>query len=84
VHIVDAGPVKPVQNRIRIKDEPAKKAVSIKSAAGDLKFKKSKKETGKSKRITEPTVVRVQAKRAEPSPRINLKMDREPIKVCNL
>ena len=94
VHPVDATSAKPVQNRIRIKEEPVKKSLSIKSAAGvtseiaprtpQVKLKKNKKEAAKPKKITEPTVVRLQDNRAEAAPRLNVKLGREHVKVCNI
>ncbi len=74
----------PVQTRIRIKDEPTKKPVTIKAAAGNIKVKKTKKDKVKPNQISEPTSMRIRYTGVERSPRMNPRLSRGHIKVCKI
>jgi molybdopterin/thiamine biosynthesis adenylyltransferase/DNA-binding transcriptional regulator YhcF (GntR family) len=83
-HLPDVPATTPVKSRIRIKDEPAQKPVTIKVAAEKLKFKKNKKDKVKPNKISEPSSMRIRYTGVERSPRINHRLNRGHIKVCKI
>jgi len=86
VHPVEPTPVAPVRSRIRIKEEPAKSKVVMKSAAGKIKFKKNRKETTKRSKLSDSTSKpkHVRYTSAERSLRLISKLGRGRVKVCKL
>jgi adenylyltransferase/sulfurtransferase len=91
VQLPDVPATTPVKTRIRIKDEPAKKLVTVKPENGKnseevsrVKLKNSKKEIAKPTKISEPTSKRIHYTGEERSPRIKPKQGRAQVKVCKL
>jgi adenylyltransferase/sulfurtransferase len=91
VQLSEVPATTPVKSRIRIKDEPEPKPIRIKpdaektSEAGPrIKFKK---ESVKSKKISEPSALlskRIRYTGVERSPRINPRLGRALVKICKL
>jgi hypothetical protein len=82
VRLVDT-PVGSAPGRIRIKEEPAKSTLSIKSAAGKTRTQIKKNKENRV-RISEPKPWRVRYKSAEHSPRIHSKLGGGRVKVCKV
>jgi len=88
VQLPDVPATTPVKTRIRIKDEPAKISAPLKPANGKsteevppIKLKKSKKETVKPTKISEPTSKRIRYPGEERSPQIKPKQGSDQVKV---
>ncbi len=84
VRILDSVPAKPAQGRIRIKDEPEKNPAPVKSADGNINFKKNKKDINSAKKVSEPASNRIRYTGMERSPRVNPRLGRGHVKICKL
>jgi adenylyltransferase/sulfurtransferase len=85
IRLSDVPATTPVRTRIRIKDESEQKPIRIKpevektgEAGPRIKFKKEKV---RPKKISEPTPNHIRYTGVERSPRINMRLNRRPVKV---
>jgi hypothetical protein len=81
VQIVETSPARPIQGRIRIKDEPEKKPVAVKLAAEKIKVKKSQEDKTQPGQVSEPTSKRI---RYTGAPRIKPRLGHGLVKICKL
>jgi len=89
-----AAPASRIQGRIRLKDDASKKPAPANSAAGKtgevapnaprIKFKQTKKATGKTNHISEPTSKRIRYTSTARFPKLISRLDRGRVKVCKI
>ncbi|MCI0553426.1 MAG: ThiF family adenylyltransferase [Anaerolineae bacterium] len=83
VHSSDS-PTGSIRSRIRIKDDSPISPAPVKSASAQIKFKQSKKDTVRPKKVSEPTSMRIRYKSVERSSRPSSKLGRGRVKVCKI
>jgi hypothetical protein len=83
VHSSDS-PAGSIRSRIRIKDADPVNPAPVKTASGQIKLKQGKKEKIKSKKVSEPTSMRVRYTSVERSNRPMSKLGRGRVKVCKI
>jgi hypothetical protein len=84
VQIVETSPARPIRGRIRITDEPEKKPVSVKLAAGNIRLKEHTKDVVKAKKVSEPASRRIRYSGAARSPRVKSRAGSDVVKICKL
>ena len=83
VHLMDV-PVSAAHGRIRIKDEPSKNKVTVKSAAGQADFKKSKKDKTKAGKVSDPISTHIRYTSPTQPLQIRSRLHRGRVKVCKI
>lgn len=81
------APVNSAQGRVRLKDELPKTTVAVKSAAGQVKIKHSKKDKTKSIQISDPktsTSTRTRQASAKQLLRVGSRLSRGRVRVCKI
>jgi hypothetical protein len=81
MHLLDTTTSKPVQSRIRIKDQPVKQTAQVKSAAGNIKIEKSKMKAERPGNVSEPPSQGIRYTGVQRSPRIKPRLERDHVKI---
>jgi adenylyltransferase/sulfurtransferase len=81
MHLLDTATSKPVQSRIRIKDQPVKQTAQVKSAAGNIKIEKSKMKAERPGNVSEPPSQGIRYTGVQRSPRIKPQLERSHVKI---
>jgi len=84
LHLLDTTSTKPIQGRIRIKDEPVTQPASAKSAAGKIKPEKGNVKAEKSGSVAEPPSRGIRYTSVDRSSRIKPRPGRGHVKVSKI